>query len=192
MVFTSSESTTDRKYGQVTFSYTVVPARLPAAPTIAECKCKEGKNTVAGSGEAGCTVIVTVNNSIYSGTIGSSGAYSVYTGTLKKGDKITVQVKDKFEMLSGATSATVLGKPKLKSYKAKKKVIKGKASKNTTVVVKVGKKKYTVKCKKGTFTVKLKKKLKKKAKISAWSYAGWNKTDTASYRLSGKKITLQK
>lgn len=75
-------------------------------------------------------------------------------------------------------TATPTGKPekvkkkkikvlKLTKYKKGTKRIVGKTLKKAKVVVKIGKKKYTVKSnKKGRFTVKLKKKLKKKTRIT--------------------------
>lgn len=55
---------------------------------------------------------------------------------------------------------------KLRKYKRNTKIVLGKTLKKSKVVVRTGKKKYTVKAnKKGLFTVKLKKKLKKKNKI---------------------------
>ena len=73
----------------------------------------------------------------------------------------------------------------LKKYKKGTKVIKGTAKARSRVVLKVGKKKYTVKAsKKGKFTVKLKKKLKKGQKITVYAkLAGWKNSKKVSKKV---------
>lgn len=85
------------------------------------------------------------------------------------------------------SAATIVKKeqlPKvvLKKYKKGTKVVKGTAKAGSLVVLKVGNKTYTVKVsKKGKFTVKLKKKLKKGQKITAYAkLAGWKNSKKVS------------
>ena len=73
---------------------------------------------------------------------------------------------------SAATIVKKVQLPKvvLKKYKKGTKVVKGTAKAGSQIVLKVGKKTYTVKVsKKGKFTVKLKKKLKKGQKITVYA-----------------------
>ncbi len=78
-----------------------------------------------------------------------------------------------------------LAKVVLKKYKKGTKVIKGTATAGSRVVLKVGKKKYTVKVsKKGKFTVKLKKKLKKGQKITVYAkLAGYKNSKKVSKKV---------
>lgn len=75
--------------------------------------------------------------------------------------------------------------PMLTSYKKGKKVIKGTSLKKSKVTVTVGSKKYTVKAsKKGKFTVKLKKKLKKGTVIKVYaSKSGYATSMTRTYKV---------
>lgn len=78
-----------------------------------------------------------------------------------------------------------LSKVVLKKYKKGTKVVKGTAKAKSQVVLKVGKKTYTVKAsKKGTFTVKLKKKLKKGQKITVYAkLAGYKNSKKVSRKV---------
>lgn len=79
------------------------------------------------------------------------------------GDKKTTDKKDKTKKSKKKKTIKTL---KLKKYKRGSRRITGKTLKKAKVVITAAKKKYTVKAdKKGNFTVKLKKKLKKKRKI---------------------------
>lgn len=73
--------------------------------------------------------------------------------------------------------------PKLSAYAKGKKIIKGSTTPNANVIVKVNNKKYKITAnKKGYFTVKLKKKLIIKDKISvSVSKTGYMKSDTKKY-----------
>lgn len=78
-----------------------------------------------------------------------------------------------------------LSSPKLTTYKAGSKTIKGTAPKKSTVTVKIGKVKYTATAsKKGSFKVKLKTKLKKGKSIKVYaSKSGYNNSKTKSYKV---------
>lgn len=73
----------------------------------------------------------------------------------------------------------------LKKFKKGSKVVKGTAKPGSRVVLKVAKKTYTVKvCGKGKFTVKLKKKLKKGQKITAYAkLAGYKNSKKVSKKV---------
>lgn len=79
----------------------------------------------------------------------------------------------------------VLKAPKLKKYKRNTKKIIGTALKKSTIKIKIGKKKYTVKANiKGKFTIKLKSKLKKKSKIIVYATKkGYKRSKTVVYKV---------
>lgn len=83
------------------------------------------------------------------------------------------------------STAKKLTAPALTSYKKGKKVIKGTSLKKSKVTVTVGSKKYTVKTnKKGKFTVKLKKKLKKGTVIKVYaSKSGYITSTIRTYKV---------
>lgn len=84
---------------------------------------------------------------------------------------------------STITKKKTLAKPSLTSYKAGKKIIKGKAVKKSTVTLTVSGKTYTAKVSgKGTFRIKLSAKLKKGQKIKLYaSKTNYNNSKTRKY-----------
>lgn len=86
---------------------------------------------------------------------------------------------------ASASSIKKLKTPTLTSYKKGRKIIKGTALKKSKVTVTVGAKRYTVKAdKKGKFTVKLKKKLKKGTVIRVYAAkSGYVTSAAGTYKI---------
>lgn len=125
-----------------------------------------GIGTVIGGLEAGKNITADKSRYYYVHIFNYGGESDIYSF--------------KVRLLSKGT----LSKPKLTKYKRNTKTIKGKAAKGSTVKITVGKKKYSVVAKKGTFSVKLKKKLKKGNKIKVYVVkSGYTKSRTVTYKV---------
>ena len=78
-----------------------------------------------GAASSNSTVKVTVGNKTYTVKSNRNGLWSVKTGTLKVGTKISATVTNSFDKVSARTYVTVknqkIAKPKVKTYKKKTK-----------------------------------------------------------------------
>lgn len=161
---------------------------VPNAPYVRSYK--SGTKVVSGVAIPNSTVKVTVGKKAYTVKSNRNGLWSVKTGTLKVGTKISATVTNSFDKVSARTYVTVknqkIAKPKVKTYKKKTKYVKGTAKKNTTVYVKIGKKTYKAKVnKKGKFSVKVPK-LKAGTKITVTVKDAYNNS-SSSVRVKVKK-----
>jgi hypothetical protein len=152
-------------------SPTVAPSPLLFAPTINSIT--DVAKTISGKAASGGIVTVTIGTKTLTSNV-TSGVWKVtFTSVLSAGTKVSATVK-----LNGVTSVAksiyvIPATPVVSTLKANSIVVKGTATKGSTVYAKIGTKTYTVKAstKTGAFSIKIPK-IKKGTSVVVTCKAG--------------------
>lgn len=180
------------KGSDVTYTMLTIDLTPPAVPKINPVSNKD--TIVTGTAEIGANVYVKIGSKVYSSKADGAGKFKTAIAKQKAGTKLISYVKDAAGNKSGEVTVTVSdktppAKPTVSTVGDNQLTISGKAEPGATVYVKTGSKtlgKVTASSK-GTFSLKLKSKLKAGTVLTVYAIdkAG-NKSASATVKVVDK------